>query len=195
MYVLWLIVNWHCAVSSILVLYSFKFDRNGNQIVNIWCTQAKTFSQTLTQRRSILCVNIGVHTCTHSTITIPSSPPMCTPLSAAINCIPLDDITGNKWQQEDNKKSEPKSTSFMSDFITPQLMDVDLYTLLHPTYSVSQSPPLSASDLLSQTSFFIRLVQCYLCPCDFNITLNKYKHYSKREWMDLNGVLFGWAKC
>lgn len=61
--------------------------------------------------------------------------------SPVVNCIPLDDITGNKRQQQDNKRSELQSTSFISDFITPQLMDVDLYTLLHLTCSIPQPPP------------------------------------------------------
>lgn len=81
----------------------------------------------------------------------PPLPCPCFP-SPVVNCIPLDDITGNKRQQQDNKRSELQSTSFISDFITPQLMDVDLYTplpyMFHPSNLFS-----SSSLLLSLTVF------------------------------------------
>lgn len=90
----------------------------------------------------------------------PHPPLPCTYFpSPVVNCIPLDDITGNKSQQQDNKRSELQSTSFISDFITPRLMDVDLYTLLHLSCSIQQitssssSSPSVLSLLLSLTPF------------------------------------------
>lgn len=82
----------------------------------------------------------------------PHPPRPCTYFSSpVVNCIPLDDITGNKRQQQDNKRSELQSTSFISDFITPRLMDVDLYTLLHLTCFFPQPPPLPFSPIYSHT--------------------------------------------
>lgn len=111
-----------------------------------------------TQRWSIFCVNTAAP--------LQPYPPLpCTYFpSPVINCIPLDDITGNKRQQQDNKKSELQSTSFISDFITPRLMDVDLYAVLHLICSIPQPPRLSAfflSDLLAHAvfhSYFVSII-------------------------------------
>lgn len=66
------------------------------------------------------------------------------------------------------------------------------------TFLFQPSTPSSPfpSDLLSHTlchsfSFFQR----YLWSCDKHTILNKYKHYGKRERMDFNAVVFGWAGC
>lgn len=67
----------------------------------------------------------------------------CTACPApVINRIPLDDITGNKRQQQDNKRPVLQSTSFIGDFITPWLMDVDLF---FPTCQSPQDPLHSSS--------------------------------------------------
>lgn len=101
-----------------------------------------------------------MHTAAHYNPILPSHAHTSPPL---VNCIPLDDITGNKRQQQDNKRPQLQSTSFISDFITPPLMDVDLYTLLHLTCSIPQPPaslPLtpSVTRYLSVSLFS----QCYL---------------------------------
>lgn len=99
------------------------------------------------------------HSYAHTAPLQPHPPLPCTYSSSpVVNCIPLDDITGNKRQQQDNKRSELQPTSFISDFITPPLMDVDLYTLLHLTCSVRLPlPPSLPSSLLNLLSHFLSL--------------------------------------
>lgn len=111
--------------------------------------------------------SVSTQTYTHAhTAPLQPHPPLpCTYFpSPVVNCIPLDDITGNKRQQQDNKRSELQSTSFISDFITPRLMDFDLYTLLHLTCSITQPPPPPFSHFFSHTLSFSLSVffQCYL---------------------------------
>lgn len=114
----------------------------------------------------------------------------CTHLpSNIINCLPLDDITGNKRQQQDNKKSELKSTSFISDFITPLLMDGDLCTIL--TLHVPSPLLFFPVHNLSSYLFLYR----YLWTPDGNVSLNKYYSYSKKAWVNFNEVLFVGVKC
>lgn len=145
--------TWENRVCRILALFSFKLEMNEDQIVHIWYIQAKEAPQRHTsfdKRWSISCVNTDVHTAPLQ----PHPPLPCTYFpSPVVNCIPLDDITGNKRQQQDNKRSEPQSTSFISDFITPPLMDVDLYTLLHLTCSIPQPPPPPLSLTCSLTYY------------------------------------------
>lgn len=111
--------------------------------------------------------------------------------SPVVSCIPLDDITGNKTQQQDNKRSETQSTSFITDFITPQLMDVDLYTLLHlicsninPPAPPHPPPPLRLLALLSHSLFqslqFVAFFPLALFMIQHTV-LNKHKKYSKER--------------
>lgn len=99
-------------------------------------------TQTILTKGNQYPVSTQAYTHAH-TAPLQPTPPLPCPCfpSPVVNCIPLDDITGNKRQQQDNKRSELQSTSFISDFITPQLMDVDLYTLLHLTCSILQTSP------------------------------------------------------
>lgn len=111
----------------------------------IWAREEKKKSpdsQHLLQKTiNILCQYRRTHNA-HTAPLQPHPPLPCTYLpSPAVNCIPLDDITGNKRQQQDNKRFELQSSSFISDFITPPLMDVDLYTLPQLACSIPQPPP------------------------------------------------------
>ncbi len=99
-------------------------------------------------------VSTRAYTHAHTVSLQPHPPLPCTYFpSPVVNCIPLDDITGNKRQQQDNKRSELQSTSFISDFITPSLMDVDLYTLPHYLFHPSTRSSSFLSLLLSLALF------------------------------------------
>lgn len=131
------------------------------------------------------------HSCTHIGLLQPHPPLPCIYFpSHVINCIPLDDITGNKRQQQDNKKSELQSTSFISDFITPRLMDVDLYTLPHLTCSTPQPPPPSSgihSQAVFQSQFFFTVIYDLVTNTSPRVNISIY---GKREWIGFNGVAF-----
>lgn len=152
---------WHCSHSNStwmkirLCTYSIFMQREAALMYHLW---QKVIN--------ILCQHRRTHL--HGTPLQHHPPLPCTYFpSPVVNCIPLDDITGNKREQQDNKRSELQSTSFISDFITPQLMDVDLYTLLHLTCSIPQLPPPPFSQIYSHTlSFTLSFFQCYLWSCE-----------------------------
>ncbi len=149
--------TWENGVCRILLLFSFKLDMNEDQIVHIWYIEAKKphrLTQSLTKGDQYP-ASAWAYTHAHTAPLQPHPPLPCTYFpSPVVNCIPLDDITGNKRQQQDNKRSELQSTSFISDFITLQLMDVDLYTLLHITCSILQPAPPPFSHVFHHSHYF-----------------------------------------
>lgn len=152
---------WHCSHSNSswmkirLWAYGIFRQRNPLDTCHLWQTVI-----------NILDKNRHTHMHTQTPLQPHPSLPWTYFPAPVVNCIPLDDITGNKNQQ-DNKRSEPQSTSFISDFITPQLMDVDLCTLFHLTCSILQpTPPPFFSDRLSHTVWRFLFIQCYLWSCD-----------------------------
>lgn len=126
-------------------MLSLKLNMNEDQkCVHIWYIRAEKPHRHKPSWQKVINILCQLKAYTHAhTAPLQPTPPLPCPCfpSPVVNCIPLDDITGNKRQQQDNKRSELQSTSFISDFITPQLMDVDLYTLLHLTCSILQTSP------------------------------------------------------
>lgn len=134
--------TWENHVCRILTCW-LKLDMNEHQIGHVCYIQAKKPHRHIPSLTEGGQYPSSSQAYTHAhTAPLQSHPPLpCTYFpSPVVNRIPLDDITGNKGQQ-DNKRSELQSTSFISDFITPRLMDVDLSTLLHLSCSVPQTPP------------------------------------------------------
>lgn len=176
---------WHLKnpVCRILALFSMNEEKT-----RMWAIYRQRRSTTSRDR---YLVSAETHTsCTQPHYCPIRSSHVHTSPSPVVSCIPLDDITGNKTQQQDNKRSETQSTSFISDFITPQLMDVDLYTLLHLICS-NINPPAppphlpSVSQLFSHThSFNLYNLLLFFPLALFMIqhaVLNKHKKYSKER--------------
>lgn len=100
------------------------------------------------------------------TAPLQANPPLPCPYfpSPVVNCIPLDDITGNERQQQDNKRAEA-SVHLLHQrlYNPPQLMDVDLYRLFRLPRSIPQSPPPPPPPSFLYSTF---LPFRYLRPCD-----------------------------
>lgn len=171
-------------VCRILALFSFKQRSDFAHMVYSG-EETPQIDTIFNKRWSISCVNPG--TCTH-TAPLQRHPPLpCTYFpSPVVNCIPLDDITGNKRQQQDNKRFELQSTSFISDFITPQLMDVDLYTLLHLTCSIPQAPSSSVLSLLLSLTL-------YQSFCFFSVIYDPVTNMSPWINMSITVKESGWT--
>lgn len=149
--------TWENCVCRILQLFSFKLNMNEDQIVQYGIFRQKAPQRLIPSLTKGDQYPVSAQAYTHAhTVSLQHHPPLpCTYFpSPVVNCIPLDDITGNKRQQQDNKRSELQSTSFISDFITPPLMDVDLYTLLHITCSIFQPAPPPFSHFFSHSHYF-----------------------------------------
>lgn len=149
--------TWENCVCRIFAIVLIQTQHEWRSDCSVWYILAKNPQRLIPSLTKGDQYPVSAQAYTHAhTVSLQPHPPLpCTYFpSPVVNCIPLDDITGNKRQQQDNKRSELQSTSFISDFITPPLMDVDLYTLLHITCSIFQPAPPPFSHFFSHSRHF-----------------------------------------